>query len=821
MPPISPLRPITQKLNTLPVEELPQYAHFLASSITNCTAVLSASKSHTTAAGGNEDAILVLKFRTRISSLLQDRASQGRWTAVVLVKAVVEAGGWEVLKDCEPWARALVAIIGRPDPISTKKLAVITLTRIFLLTEPYPTLIREMTTPLLPAFVSGCLNLVSQKDSQASREPIKSNSLLVTVLESFYLLLPHHPTTFRPFSSRIHEILLAFLTNPTVSTEAKVKGRELFAVLHYCAAKSAITSEWENACKTLISSTHITADQVFRALLEDWESSDPQRRQKTIKRKYEKVVGSLDVDPLGLPAWEGIDGGSMRIIDLLQLLSTFLSTSTATAVSIPVGLILDLTARLSSVLVPRAGKESASLRHNPEVAREEREDLFLHLPSIHVSTIDLLSNFIDMVQGAGLPVYSAILDQASWIFNAEGDNVGVRDSIFGLVQRLLPHIGSSTTKADIRILDPILKSCARDMLPAETDGPLQNGISAKGKPNNYVTGNADSFLKDAKASKVKSQPHQPSLAAWRLLPAIYHYLPSQLLNQTLRGELDRAAILATHKEALLASTLNPPPVVRGKPTPPSLLPWLGQISGDDLSYEAFLRPRMPVVLTSSKETIDSDEEMDADNIDSTALPDLTGPWQPTTHQQSATLTKGPSPSLLDQLENQLPAETPPITSHSIETPGEFNARLPPSPQKRDFAHLETFNASSPQIMASTSGISQSNTEPYSAKRPKTETDPSPSPRVPAPQQTSELPTTAGSTTIQSANLITENVASTSSITMAPEMMRDQGLVVPASRIENAATEGGDEESDFEIPEINVEPDTDDELEDDEDEDMEG
>ncbi len=32
--------------------------------------------------------------------------------AVVLIKAVVEVGGWEVLQGSEPWVRGLLAVLG-------------------------------------------------------------------------------------------------------------------------------------------------------------------------------------------------------------------------------------------------------------------------------------------------------------------------------------------------------------------------------------------------------------------------------------------------------------------------------------------------------------------------------------------------------------------------------------------------------------------------------------------------------------------------------------------------------------------------------------
>ena len=111
MPSVSLLRPVTHKLTTVPVNELPSLAGLLASRISYCSGILSSTPSQATSSG-SEDALLVHKLKTRISSLLQDRSPEGRWTAVVLVKATVDAGGWEILKSSEPWVRGLVTILG-------------------------------------------------------------------------------------------------------------------------------------------------------------------------------------------------------------------------------------------------------------------------------------------------------------------------------------------------------------------------------------------------------------------------------------------------------------------------------------------------------------------------------------------------------------------------------------------------------------------------------------------------------------------------------------------------------------------------------------
>ena len=155
---VNSLRAVIHRLNNTPVKDLPHIAHFLASTVSNCANTLKFTLAQST--GKNNDLTLQInRFKARISSLLQDRSAEGRFTAVILVKATVEAGGREILSSCEPWLRGLLTVLSRPDPVSSKRLCLLTITRIFSLTEQYPTLIREITTPMLPAFLTVCINL--------------------------------------------------------------------------------------------------------------------------------------------------------------------------------------------------------------------------------------------------------------------------------------------------------------------------------------------------------------------------------------------------------------------------------------------------------------------------------------------------------------------------------------------------------------------------------------------------------------------------------------------------------------------------------------
>lgn len=105
------LRAVTHRLTTTPVDQLPSIAAFLAASLSDCAELLSAPQAQKPGKGDSDHAVQIHKLKTRLASLLQDRSVEGRWTAVVLVKATVEAGQWEILRGYEPIVRGLIGIL--------------------------------------------------------------------------------------------------------------------------------------------------------------------------------------------------------------------------------------------------------------------------------------------------------------------------------------------------------------------------------------------------------------------------------------------------------------------------------------------------------------------------------------------------------------------------------------------------------------------------------------------------------------------------------------------------------------------------------------
>jgi pre-rRNA-processing protein RIX1 len=195
---VATLRALTYRISSTPTSQLPQHVPAIAASLANCRTLLSSTQASGAKATSSEASVAIHKYRTLLSTLLQDRTLQGRWCAIVLTKATIELGAWETLQKSLPWVRGLLGFLNKPDPPSSKKLCIITLTRIFLLTREYPTLIREITTPSLPAFVQACLQIANSKSV--------TPSLLETILQSFNELLPRHPTIFRSYLKQLHPI---------------------------------------------------------------------------------------------------------------------------------------------------------------------------------------------------------------------------------------------------------------------------------------------------------------------------------------------------------------------------------------------------------------------------------------------------------------------------------------------------------------------------------------------------------------------------------------------------------------------------------------
>ncbi|PYI09988.1 hypothetical protein BO78DRAFT_467468 [Aspergillus sclerotiicarbonarius CBS 121057] len=771
------LHAVNHRLTNVPVKHLPHFASSIAASISNCGELLSTPQSQK-AKADSDNAVQVHKLMTRLGSLLQDRTYEGRWTAVVLVKALVEAGQWEILRGCEPFVRGLISILAKSDPVSTKKMCIITLTRIFHLTYQYPTLVREITTPALPGFITAALNLISVKPSSEPIRRLKPNTPFVeVVLQAFGELIARHPTIFRPFTSQIHSILQTIIgsTSPTFSELVLDIAQKLFISLHNCAPKNTGGEEWKSACRMTITSVHATSSYVLRAIMEQWESVDPSLRQMSQPQNYSQEVGN-GPDALGLSGWQGLNAGVNRLVVLLRMLSGFVGTATASTVTIPVGAILDLTARLNMVTVPSGDN---NIQANPQIGRAEREHLLTELPRIHVACMKLLLHLVNALETSAISVAQTILEQALWIFRAEKFDREVCTAVYDLVSALLTQIGPSMTKQSVSSLTGIIRTCCHDLLP-----PTGNQAPAAEKPDpksknksNQTTVNADSFLNPGlkqvrQTSSSSSFPYLKRAASDLLVAALAH-APTEFISPALRAEIDRTIILTSDKNAMLSSVLNPFPAMQGRGVGTSIMPFLARSYPAETEVECLIRPRMPVLMnapaTNGYAPMDEDEDEKAEAaVAPQPAPAASGFLKntptPSLHHDmmDVEVTRQPTPQSKRSYTEEVEAPAPAPAPSTVPSPGSQSKKARFEPETVTQPPLD---AASPATFTGTAAIS-----------------------VPSSSIAGPTPVPTSKPIVSSAKQ-------------------------PSTLQSTSATETAEDDSDDELPSLNIDPDTDDEEDD--------
>lgn len=372
--------------------------------------------------------------------------------------------------------------------------------------------------------------------------------------------------------------------------------QRLFVLLHVCGPKNTAGDEWTRSLDTVILSIHRTADKVFRALIEDWRSASVNNNIPS-SDLLEGVVSDQRPTPLALPPWLGIFAGIERLDSLLHTVHAFLASATSAAIVLPLGSILDLSDRIISALPPSKDK---NVRTRPEIGRDEREGLWLGLPKLHISALGILSLTISRLGCGFVPAAYSVLDQVLWLLECEHVQSSVRMTCYGLVSQILTAFGLSLPRSCALSLSRCIKLCCEDLLPSN-DLLLQNrgALVSDGKNIGNRTAsatNADLYLKGANThTRPSDAPAEVVEAARKLLSLTLTHLPNGYLAFSLRSQIDRTAILTNNKDAMLASVMNPVTKKNGKVQVVSILPFLARVYPRSLEVESLLRPQMPVV----------------------------------------------------------------------------------------------------------------------------------------------------------------------------------------------------------------------------------
>jgi len=106
------LRFLCAQLSSTPPTDLPRLTPSLLRNVLRCRAPLSSAAGNAAKTDTSASSVLVHKLKTQLTTLLNGKTQEGRLVAVILIKAVVEVGGWEVLRGAESWVRGLLALLG-------------------------------------------------------------------------------------------------------------------------------------------------------------------------------------------------------------------------------------------------------------------------------------------------------------------------------------------------------------------------------------------------------------------------------------------------------------------------------------------------------------------------------------------------------------------------------------------------------------------------------------------------------------------------------------------------------------------------------------
>lgn len=442
-----------------------------------------------------------------------------------------------------------------------------TVTRIYSLLHGYQTLVREIASPTIPSFVNACLQLIKPP---ASGQPLRLPTATVeTVVNALATVIPLYPTTLRPFSAQIRSATRGYVA-PTSSDDIlapqslRYASRRLLISLPYTAPKNGSGEEWAKAVDGYIKDCHSTADQVFRAVSESWESTVG----------YAPPTISYDGEPGGggsaaeeLPAWSGLSAGAERLTGLIELLATFFRSPTKSPVAVPLGSLMDLVMRIASIVAPGPGRDDR-VQLNAAIGREEKDELWSVLPDIHAAVLELLLAMVHRLGPSILPLARDILDHTARIFRTVAHMPSAREAVYTLTHELLSLIGPTLDKLAVDSLNPLIHATCRDLLesagylqetaPKAAESPKPSAGSKKSQPQQSA-GNADAFLNpkaDTTASRTTYSPSHLS-SARILLSSFLSHLPQPHLSPDSRGLVDRTAILTADKRAMLASCLHP------------------------------------------------------------------------------------------------------------------------------------------------------------------------------------------------------------------------------------------------------------------------
>ncbi|KAJ6263897.1 Pre-rRNA-processing protein rix1 [Drechslerella dactyloides] len=574
----------------------------------------------------SEITTLLHKLRTRISSLLQSRASQARWAGVCLVKAGIETSP-AFLQGVAIWIPMLLRMVNRPEqgsPITERAIAV--LTRIFVLTTSKTALTRELTSPYLPTF------------SQSLLSPaVRSSGNLLAVLRSIHQILQTHPTTFRPQQQKALELVRSILfaeDDKNYPSDILEAATAAYVGLVRCTPSKTQAEEWVRLFKDTISTTEQTCDILFECLIEEKDSD------KLIGQR--RRADSVEVHHLLSPERVGV----RRVCNLLQILQAFLSqpANFTPPISIPLSPLISLLQRLCFVY--------PGIKTHPSAAPSTYHLLLAAYPNILQAAIPVISTLVSRLYSFSPSLALEFLHPVAFISTTSKDTVPVQVLCYHAISHFISLIGRTLSPKDVQPLLEVFSSACEDIIPPtapvivarepdRSPGSMlltqpttatptstyrkRKAPTPQNKANTPAASSihADQFLTSGGSSTNNAAAQSDELplvkAAKQLLTVALLNIQSAAITSELRSRIERTMVLSAHAPGLLAAVLYPATKRRGG----SLLPHLMAIYDKDatnsslhgqgvdqgvleanlvhMAVEGLVYPRMQVIKTSGQE----------------------------------------------------------------------------------------------------------------------------------------------------------------------------------------------------------------------------
>ena len=763
----STLRSVTHRLNSTPVQDLPNISFYLSTAIRRCLDSAHASSSKDL----HDRAQLIHKLKTKIGSLLQDRSPAGRLAGIVLAKAFIEAPRTISSSVFESWSRTSLGNLSKKDSPAQVRLYLLVLTRIFLLANDEATLRRQVTTNLLPSFIDITLKVVQPRVVKKDKsDVVVLSSLIEPILSSWATILPSNPAIFRPFVNKIRATCLYLLCSETKSQMVVSACCKMLSVLSQSSGKN-MEAEISGFCKEIIDCISKLIDQVFEGVTEPWSLATMWGPVATESTSRDGVSHESVLAPL--LRCKDRHQAARRLDHCFELLTQVIVFSSV-AWTIPFAPILGMLDRLSLLAGGFYGNETngESDEFEIELPLSERDALYILMTKVSVAAVRFEHTLIDTLQHALVPIWRNIWEHAASFFLACQHDFQSRTEVYELLDQAISFIGPALGLEEVKTVSPLITKCCEDLsltlsLGSEWYQGASSGI-------------------DSPATKCQS-----------LIESLLNSVPTVSLPHLLRTEIDRVAVLANSHDLLLASTLNPAGQPGGRTAMPSLLPFLAQHAKQSLGCEALLRPRMPFVSTMTGTLNGFAEASEGDGVSGRPYEDVDDPpVDDKNHNESGLRT---SDSVID--ESKPDAEIP--------TKNNMNGTNIFIPTKRDFQHMRG-EGDDTSIPTGPPHIKM--TQPFvtaSAKKPRIDGN---TPEVidttagdeAFTRQTPRWSLRSEKDSVPNGQALATQVSQTESVA-GPETAsyRSQQSELRPDLIEENS-------SDSEIPEINIEPDTEDE-----------